>query len=182
MLLLLFTAGGMTGFRYKDVPAWAHPIMGHFQYFLLGRQLHGPFLFNTLVRRSTIETVLKQGGIYKEHANVDDDLLDIMLQPAADEGAQDVFLKVFAGPAGPTRESLLSQIKVPVLALWGEEDNFTPFDDDVKALATHHAGDDLTLDVVPNAGHCLHDEHPGLVNAKVLDFLSKRGFDGVWAP
>lgn len=168
----------MTGFRYKDVPAWAHPLMGHVQYFLMGPQLHGPFLFNTLIRRSTIETVLKQGGIYADTQNVDDDLLDILLQPAADEGAQDVFLRVFTGPAGPTRESLLQQVQTPVLALWGADDGFTPLDETVQALGSHHAGDDWTLDVVSGAGHCLHDEHPDEVNGKMLDYLKERGLVG----
>lgn len=166
----------MTGFRYKDVPTWAHPIMGHLQYFLLGPKLHGPLIFNTLVQRSTIEMVLKQAGIYANTRNVDDDLLDILLQPASDQGAQDVFLRVFAGPAGPTRESLLQEVRVPVLAMWGAEDGFTPLDDDVKGLETHHAGGDLKLTVLPNAGHCLHDEHPELVNFEMMSYLKERGF------
>ena len=177
-----FSAGGMTGFRYKDVPSWAHPIMGHFQYYILGPKLHGPLVFNTLVQRPTIETVLKQAGIYVETRNVDDDLLDILLQPASDKGAEDVFLRVFTGPAGPTRESLLEGIKTPVLAMWGAEDGFTPFDDDVKALESRHAGDDFTLTVIPGAGHCLHDEHPQLVNFEVLSYLKNRGLHGNVTP
>lgn len=149
--------------------------MGHFQYFLLGPN-HGPFIFKTLVQRSTIETVLKQAGIYADARNVDDDLLDILLQPASDKGAEDVFLRVFTGPAGPTRESLLQNIKVPILAMWGEEDGFTPLDDAVKALDTHHAGGDLKLTVMPGAGHCLHDEHPEAVNFEMLSYLKERGF------
>ena len=169
----------MTGFRYKDVPAWAHPIMGHLQYFLLGPQFHGPLVYKSLIRRSTIETVLKQGGIYSDTKHVDNDLLDIMLQPAADKGATDVFLRVFTGPAGPTRESLLQQISTPVLAMWGSDDGFTPLDDTVKTLGTHHKGGDWTLEIVPGAGHCLHDEHPNEVNSKMLAFLQSRGLEGV---
>lgn len=168
----------MTGWRYKDVPAQFHPLMGHVQYFLLSPYFHGKFVFNTLINRDIIKTVLTQAGIYGNTRNVDDDLFDILLQPAADPGAADVFCRVFTGPSGPTRESLISKVKVPVLALWGSEDGFTPLDDDVRALESLHAGKDWTLDVVDGAGHCLHDERPELVNAKMIDFLTKRGLVG----
>ena len=157
-LVLFNSAGGMTGFRYQDVPRWAHAIMGHFQYFLLG-PAHGPLIYRAFASRGTIQSVLTQGGIYKDTKHVDEDLLDMLLAPTSDPGAQQVFLSVFGGPAGPTRESLLEKIKMPILALWGADDPFTPLDDAVKALPLLTA--DMTLEAIPNAGHCLHDEHPG---------------------
>ncbi|KAL3927917.1 MAG: hypothetical protein SGARI_005190, partial [Bacillariaceae sp.] len=127
-MVLFNSAGGMTGFRYQDLPAWAHPIAGHAQYFLLNRQFfHGPLVFQTLVQRPIIETVMK--NLYTNQTHVDDDLIDILLQPAFDEKATDVFLNIYTGPAGPTRESLLSKIQkkkssIPILCLWGSDDSF----------------------------------------------------------
>jgi hypothetical protein len=40
-----------------------------------------------------------------------------LLAPSEDDGAREVFLKVFGGPPGPSPESLLPNIKTPVRAL-----------------------------------------------------------------
>lgn len=172
-LVLFNSAGGMTGFRYSDVPVPFHPLMGHVQYFVLG-PIHGPLLYRVLAQKTTIQPLLQNAGIYKDPTNVDDELLSMLLDPAMDDGAQDVFLSVYSGPAGPTRESLLPHIRIPILALWGEEDGFTPYDDTVRALPSFHGSDDMILDAIPNAGHCLHDECPDIVNMKMISFLKER--------
>ncbi len=50
--------------------------------------------------------------------NVNDKLLEILLAPSDDDVAKDLFLKVFGGPPGPTRESILPNVKYPILAFW----------------------------------------------------------------
>jgi hypothetical protein len=40
-----------------------------------------------------------------------------LLAPSEDDGAREVFLKVFGGPPGPSPESLLPNIKTPVRVL-----------------------------------------------------------------
>ena len=169
-LCLFNSAGTMTGFNYQEIPSWAHPLLGHAQYFLLG-DFHGQFLFSLLQQRSTIQTILKQTGLYQDTTNLDDDLLDLLLTPATDEGAGEVFLTVYGGPAGPTREALLQKVPhaIPILLLWGEQDPFTPFDDDVQKFAALHPN--LELRSLTNAGHCLHDEHPEWTNEQVLQFV-----------
>jgi pimeloyl-ACP methyl ester carboxylesterase len=173
-VVLFNCAGGMTGFRYQDLPIWAHPIMGHVQYFVMGKW-HGRFMFNTIAQRAVIAAALTQTGIYKNITRVDNELLDLLLAPAADEGAAQVFLSVFAGPPGPTREAVLPNVRVPVLAFWGADDPFTPLDDAVKALPRWHGTKDFTLHVLPNTGHCLHDERPEVVNPAMIQFLKDRG-------
>ena len=37
-----------------------------------------------------------------------------------------VFLKVLRGPAGPSPESTLPHVQCPVIAIWGENDPWTP--------------------------------------------------------
>ena len=137
-MVLFNSAGGMTGFRYSDLPTWAHPIAGHAQYFLLNSKLpHGPLVFNTLINRPVIETVMK--NLYIDKTNVDDDLIDILLQPGYDDNASDVFLNIYTGPPGPIRETLLcdvassEEVDIPILCLWGSDDKFVPLGDDDKA-------------------------------------------------
>jgi pimeloyl-ACP methyl ester carboxylesterase len=182
-VILFNSAGGMSGFRYSDTPSYLHPLMAHVQYFVLSpRFFHGSLVYSVIAQRTIIEPLLQKAGIYKDLNNVDEELLNILLQPAMDPGAQDVFLSIYGGPAGPTRESLLesiakrrnrSQGPVPILALWGSDDGFVPLDDTVKSWTTTFS-DFFQLEIVENAGHCIHDEHPSLVNDKMIAFLRKQ--------
>ena len=103
---------------------------------------------------------------------MDEDLLEILLEPGSDEGAKDVFLKVFAGDAGPTPESILPELECSILALWGDEDPWTPVD------KGNHPGsqffrynDNFKLNLIPGAGHCPHDEAPEACHDFLLPWL-----------
>ena len=63
----------------------------------------------------------------------------------------------------------LSEIRIPTLIFWGNED--TPFMKASELLRDSITGAELV--VVPGAGHCPHEEAPVLFNEKLLDFLSK---------
>jgi pimeloyl-ACP methyl ester carboxylesterase len=52
--------------------------------------------------------------------------VDILHHPSTDEGALDVFVKVFTGDPGPRPEALMPKIDLPLLLLWGEKDPWTP--------------------------------------------------------
>jgi hypothetical protein len=80
-----------------------------------------------------------------------------LLAPSDDEGAEDVFLKVFGGPPGPTPESILPNVKCPILALWGDSDPWTPLDRGMHPGSTFgNYTDNLKLITLPNTGHCPH--------------------------
>lgn len=57
--------------------------------------------------------------MYGNETAVDDELVDVLLTPGLDDGAEEVFLKVLRAPAGPSPEELLPQIQVPVIGIWG---------------------------------------------------------------
>lgn len=65
-----------------------------------------------------MRSVLKQ--VYGNASAVDDELVQTLLQPGQDDGAEEVFLKVLRAPAGPSPESILPNIQVPIIAIWGE--------------------------------------------------------------
>ena len=53
-IVLFNSAGGMSGFRYSDVPAVFHPLMAHVQYFVLNKKFfHGSLVYGVLAQRST---------------------------------------------------------------------------------------------------------------------------------
>lgn len=170
--VLFNCAGGMSGFRYEDVPFFVKPILWFVQTIVLGPQFGGRF-FENFKTRANVESILKLQGVYGDTTNVDEDLIEILLGPSDDIGAKDVFLKVFGGPPGPTPESIMPELgDLPILALWGEADPWTPVD---KGM---HPGSEFakfakqfTLMTLPGAGHCPHDECPEQVNEKMITWL-----------
>ena len=174
-VVLFNCSGGMTGFRYNDVSLLLRPVLYFVQHVVLGPGFGGRF-FENFKTRENVESILRQQGVYGDTTNVDEELIEILLGPSRDDGAQEVFLKVFAGPPGPTPESLLPDIKVPILALWGDADPWTPLD------AGAHPGtsfsqftDKYTLVALPGAGHCPHDECPDRVNSEMIAWLAELG-------
>jgi hypothetical protein len=86
-IVLFNTAGGMTGFRYQDVPCWARPVLWLVQNVVLGPVL-GPVFFQNFKTRDNVYSILTQGGVYRNVTNVNDELLELLLAPADDDGAQ----------------------------------------------------------------------------------------------
>ena len=58
-------------------------------------------------------------------------------------------------------EELSNSKQVPFLLLWGEKDNFIPLFFG-KKIANFHRW--VELKIIPNSGHCIHDEDPSLFN------------------
>eukprot|EP00635_Sarcinochrysidales_sp_CCMP3193_P003591 CAMPEP_0118912588 /NCGR_PEP_ID=MMETSP1166-20130328/13767_1 /TAXON_ID=1104430 /ORGANISM="Chrysoreinhardia sp, Strain CCMP3193" /LENGTH=259 /DNA_ID=CAMNT_0006852109 /DNA_START=20 /DNA_END=796 /DNA_ORIENTATION=+ len=63
------------------------------------------YFFDNVATRANVETVLRN-GVYRNAARVDDDLVDLFLRPAGDDGALEAFVKIFTGDPGPRPEVL----------------------------------------------------------------------------
>lgn len=130
--------------------------------------------FSNFKTRENVFSILTEVGVYRDQTNVDDYLLELILGPSDDEGAEEVFLKVYAGPAGPTPETILPNLKIPILALWGEADPFTPMDQGMHPGTTlAKYSDQFKLVPIPGAGHCPHDECPDRVHEEMIPWLAK---------
>ena len=177
-IVLFNCAGGMTGFRYEDVPWYLQPVLWFVQHVMLGPQMGGRF-FADFKTRQNVESILKEQGVYRDPTNVDEELLEILLGPSDDDHAEDVFLRTFAGPPGPTPESILPKIQCPTLALWGGADPWTPVDAGMHPGSNFgkYAKADFDLQVLENVGHCPHDEAPELVNAKMISWLKELSYN-----
>jgi pimeloyl-ACP methyl ester carboxylesterase len=167
-VVLFNTSGGMSYFRYNQIPLLLRPIVWVVQKFVLRNPVRGGQFFERFKTRENVESILMTQGVYGNTKNVDEELLEILLGPADDEGARDVFLKVFGGDPGPTPESFLARIECPVLALWGEADPWTvvAMGEAFGKHAKHYK-----LERLPGAGHCPHDEAPELVHEIMLPWL-----------
>ncbi len=173
-VVLFNCAGGMTAFRYEDLPAMVRPILFFFRKVMLGPRFGGYF-FTNFKTRENIESILKFQGVYRNASNVDEELMETLLEPGNDEGAQTVFLKVFGGPPGPTPESILPNLDCPVLAIWGGDDPWTPVDRGMHPATEFHNyvknKEDFKLVVLPGVGHCPHDEAPDAVNGHLIPWI-----------
>lgn len=167
---LMNCAGGMVSFRYSELNMVQATLLRLFNLVLLNSVI-GPKLFNYIRQKKNLVNVLKQ--VYIDETAVSDELVEILTAPAMDDGACDVFLAVLNGDAGPKPEDLLKNLGwCPVLALWGEKDLWTPLEAGLHpgvSFPEYHNG--LILQSIPNAGHCIHDECPQVVNNLLVPFL-----------
>lgn len=102
-------------------------------------------------------------------------ILQIIKQPADDDGALEAFVSIVTGPPGPSPVNLLPKLKLPVLVLWGDQDPFTPIDGPVgKYFSTLPSKlENVQLFMLEGVGHCPHDDRPELVHDKLLPWLGE---------
>ncbi|KAM7279631.1 hypothetical protein ACFE04_006765 [Oxalis oulophora] len=172
-LVLLNCAGGMNNKAIVD--DWRIklilPLLWLFD-FLLNQRRIASAIFERVKQSENLKNILS--SVYGNKESVDDILVEIIREPANDEGALDAFVSVVTGPPGPSPVKLMPELKIPILILWGDEDPFTPLDGPVgkyfSSLPLQLSN--VSLFVLEGVGHCPHDDRPELVHAKLLPWLS----------
>lgn len=129
----------------------------------------GHFFFSRMAQPKTIRQILSQA--YGCTAAVTDELIDLILQPAQEPGAGDVFLAFIQYAHGPLPEELLPQVNCPVLILWGDVDPWEPIDQ-AREWAKFAAVDDFIP--LKGVGHCPQDEAPDVVNALLQRWIGEK--------
>jgi len=128
-------------------------------------------LFENLRRPATIRRTLNQ--VYVDRTNVDEELVQAILAPSRDPGAFGVFRTVFDIPSGEPLDDLFTQLRCPLLLVWGIRDPWINAPGRRAAFQRHAPA--ATSEVVLEAGHCPHDEVPEEVNAEMLRWLEGLG-------
>ncbi|MBC6422105.1 MAG: alpha/beta fold hydrolase [Hormoscilla sp. SP5CHS1] len=128
----------------------------------------GQLFFNQIAQPQVVRKILLQA--YMRPEAVTDELVDLLMAPARDTGAVDVFVAFTRYSTGPLPEDLLAELKCPALILWGTEDPWEPVD-----LGRQLAEFPAVEKFIPLAGvgHCPQDEAPALVNPILLDWIEK---------
>lgn len=77
------------------------------------------------------------------------------------------------GPPGPKPWDLIPKIRAPLLVLWGDRDTFTPVDGPVGQFMQKlpSSRPDTKFVLLPDVGHCPHDDRPELVHDQLLPWL-----------
>jgi pimeloyl-ACP methyl ester carboxylesterase len=126
----------------------------------------GNFFFQQLAQPTTVKNILRQA--YGRDESVTDELVDILMKPAADPGAAEVFLAFTAYSQGPLPEDLLPLLSCPALIIWGEVDPWEPI-----ALGREFANYPAVREFIalPGVGHCPQDDAPELVNPLLIKWI-----------
>ena len=145
------------------------------------RQIGGGFLKDPLIQRLIFENLRQPGTIrrtlnqvYIDRTNVDEDLVEAIRKPSLDPGAFRVFRSVFdpGGPQGQPLDELFSELKAPVLLVWGNRDPW--MNAPGKRATFMRYAPPSTKEVVLDAGHCPHDEVPDQVNEALMTWLKSQ--------
>lgn len=176
-VVLLNCAGGVTGFRYSELSPFGRALWWLFTNICF-RPPVGNALFRRLRQPRTLHATLRR--VYADHAQVTDELVEIVRAPAHDDGALAVFLAVLRADAGPTPRELLQQLRsdTDVLVMWGADDPWTPLSGGLHpGVAFPQWGTrdgQVRLEVLDACGHCPHDDASARVNAHMVQFIAQQ--------
>ncbi|EKV02306.1 putative hydrolase or acyltransferase of alpha/beta superfamily [Leptolyngbya sp. PCC 7375] len=129
----------------------------------------GKFFFSRLAKPKTLKNILRQA--YGRKEAVTNELIDLLLTPARDPAAVDVFVAFISYSQGPLPEDLLPQLSCPVLMLWGDADPWEPIQ-----LGRELSKYEVVEQFMPleGVGHCPQDEAPELVNSLITEWVQRK--------
>ena len=135
---------------------------------VLGNKNIGNFFFNQIAKPKVVRNILLQA--YRRPEAVTDELIDLLMTPAKDKGAADVFLAFTRYSQGPLPEDLLPRLTCPTVLLWGTEDPWEPV-----AMGKELAQIPTVDEFIPleGLGHCPQDEAPEMVNPILLQWIEQ---------
>jgi pimeloyl-ACP methyl ester carboxylesterase len=127
-------------------------------------------LFYLVRQRWLIRTVLRR--LYQQPDTVEEQLVSIFTRPTSDRGAARAFCYLVrsrtAADFSPLTRELIPQVSVPLLLLWGQQDNVLPIQ---WAQALTPLNPQLTFVALDQAGHCLYDEVPERLHQALTHWL-----------
>ena len=151
---------------------WYRSLGASIAQMLLSNPWIGNFFFQQIAKPDVVRNILLQA--YGRKEAVTDELIGILMEPAADAGAAEVFLAFTRYSQGPLPEDLLPILPCPALILWGTEDPWEPIE-----LGRELAKFPAVEKFVPleGLGHCPQDEAPEIVNPILQEWILARSAD-----
>lgn len=152
--------------RRRDKLPWYRSIGTPILQNLLSIRWLGHSFFRLLANPKTVRKILLQA--YGHDEAVTDELVAILMAPAADAGAADVFLAFTRYSQGPLPEDLLAVLPCPALMLWGTADPWEPIAQGRELSKFPCVQQFIPLEGI---GHCPQDEAPEQVNPILRDWI-----------
>ena len=135
---------------------------------ILGNRAIAKLFFNQVRKPRSVRQILSQA--YINQAAITDQLIEILVKPAQNANAVDVFMAFVRYSQGPRPEDLLAILPCDAIVLWGDRDPWEPIEIGRSSFTKFDCVKEF-IDL-PNAGHCPQDEVPELVNPIILRIFS----------
>ncbi len=174
-------------FSLLQLPAWLRPVT---QVIGLGLRpvialtttlITVPLIFLPLFRLIRQPYVVRQWAkpAYASKHAVTDELVDIMANPAYDHNAGNTLRRmvktlVHTQPVRYSARTVLPNLQLPMLLIWGRQDNCVP---PQLAPLCVQLNPKIKLIELDQAGHCPHEECPEQVNRLILEWLTEAETD-----
>lgn len=156
----------------EAVPPWMLPIVEAIQNTVASPPVLRT-LFYVIRRRSLVRRWAKFA--YENPDAVNDELVDILARPATDRGAARAFSILFkvmgSSRLGPGVKTLLPQVNVPILILWGKQDRLIPPSFANPSQYVEY-NSNIKFVELERGGHCPQDECPELVHREILEWIA----------
>lgn len=159
--------------RHRATQPWLKRMGAPLLQRLLQRKWLGRTFFQQIAKPKTVRSILQRA--YGRTEAVTDELIELLMAPANDPGAADVFLAFTGYSQGPLPEDLLAQLSCPTIILWGSQDPWEPIELGQKLADFPCVDRFIRLDGV---GHCPQDEAPELVNPILQEWIASHSVTG----
>lgn len=138
---------------------------------ILTNKAIGSLFFQQIAKPQTVRKILRQA--YHRPEAVTDELVELLLKPAKDKGAAEVFLAFTGYSQGPLPEDLLPILPCPTILLWGTKDPWEKIE-----LSREWANYPMIERFIPldGVGHCPQDEAPELVNPILQEWILSKSY------
>jgi pimeloyl-ACP methyl ester carboxylesterase len=152
--------------RHRATQPWYKQIGTPLVQQILKAKWIGHTFFKQVAQPATVKKILLQAYACQEA--VTDELVELLMAPARDPGAANVFLAFTGYSQGPLPEDLLEALPCSALILWGEEDPWEPI-----TLGREFIKFPQVEKFIPliGVGHCPQDEAPELVNPILQEWI-----------
>ncbi|NDJ19087.1 alpha/beta fold hydrolase [Myxacorys almedinensis] len=159
--------------RHQATQPWLKRVGAPILQKVLKNPWFGQQFFKQLATPKTVRNVLLKA--YGRSDAVTDELVDLLLSAAKDEGATGVFVAFTGYSQGPLPEDLLPNLSCPAIVLWGEQDPWEPIALG-RAFAEYPQVEQFIS--LAGVGHCPQDEAPELVNPILRDWILAQASTG----
>jgi pimeloyl-ACP methyl ester carboxylesterase len=133
-----------------------------------------PIILKTIFKIVRQPKIIRRGlGLaYTDRSAINDELVEIIVAPTKDEGADRAFSALFKSARkpnyAPPAKKVLPDLRIPILLIWGDRDKVVP---PTLASLFVRMNSQIKLAEFKNVGHCPHDEVPEVFNQTLLDWL-----------
>ena len=102
---------------------------------------------------------------------IDEELIGILYKPSQRKNSKEAFRGFINLFDDYLATDLFDKINIPIQLIWGEKD---PWESLIEAKDWKNRFNNIKrLDVIKDAGHCPHDEHPEETNNLINEFIQE---------